>query len=119
MEVRIAGGPNIPYGRIEVNKYGFWGPICDKGWTDAEANAACKQLPENYTGGVSYYAESSESDLSPVLFSSFNCSDKSLQFADCPHKSFGEDLGCTYSPATSGPRKVAGVLCYRNGKLYV
>lgn len=110
MNLRIEEGRN--YGRIEVDKFGFWSPICSQGWTNLEANAACQQL--KFAGGVTYFAEMKQSDHTPVFFGGFNCSDKSLEFVDCPHKSFGEDIGCQFMPTTVAPRKVAGVLCHKN-----
>lgn len=106
MEVRIQD--NRHYGRLEVNKYGFWGPVCPDHWTDVEADAACQYL--KYAGGVTYFAKT-ENEAS-VVVGGFNCSDETLAFVDCPHKAAPEELGCQY---TSGfPRRVAGVMCFKN-----
>ena len=115
MEVRIKN--NLPYGRVEVNMYGFWTPVCQVGWTDVEADAACQYL--NYTGGKAYYAETEPNDPTPVVVGGFNCSDEGLSFYKCPRKGFGDDIGCQFSNSIKGPKQVAGALCYKNpGMVY-
>ncbi|XP_060592514.1 insulin-like peptide receptor [Ruditapes philippinarum] len=104
-EIRIKDGQSS--GLLEANQYGFWGPICDTGWTDMEAHAACQQLGK--AGGYAYYA-TTDSDY-PMVVGRFNCSDDVDALNECDFKGFGESLGCQY-PITRGSRRAAGVFCY-------
>lgn len=112
IDVRIRGGGN--YGLVEANHYGFWGPICDTGWTDKEANTVCKQL--NKQGGVAYYATTVD-DL-PMVIGRFNCSHDETSLGECDFKGFDEILGCQYRRPKGSKQRAAGVLCYEHeGKL--
>jgi hypothetical protein len=104
-EIRIKDGQSS--GLLEANQYGFWGPICDAGWTNMEAHAACRQLGK--AGGYAYYAIT-DSDY-PMVVGRFNCSDDVDALNECDFKGFGEYLGCHY-PITRGSRRAAGVFCY-------
>jgi len=42
--VRLVGGNRSHEGRLEVLHYGFWGTVCDDGFTDAAARVACYSL---------------------------------------------------------------------------
>ncbi|XP_052795238.1 insulin-like peptide receptor isoform X2 [Mya arenaria] len=109
MQVQLRSSKN--YGGLWVKKYGFWGPVCDLGWTDTEADAACQAL--QFEGGVSYFYSFNQSNL-PIAVGRFNCSDPNVPFTECSHKGFGEDLGCQYPITTYSNRRAAGVLCFKN-----
>ena len=40
-DVRLVGGKHSAVGRVEVCKDNTWGTICDLGWNDLDARAAC------------------------------------------------------------------------------
>jgi len=42
--VRLGGGNGSHEGRLEVYHNGFWGTVCDDGFTDAAATVACYSL---------------------------------------------------------------------------
>lgn len=42
--LRLADGPSVNEGRVEVCYNGVWGSICDSSWTTTEANIVCKTL---------------------------------------------------------------------------
>ena len=42
--VRLANGPMVGQGRVEVCVDQHWGTVCDDGWTDIDARVVCKQL---------------------------------------------------------------------------
>ncbi|KAL4228229.1 hypothetical protein ACF0H5_013662 [Mactra antiquata] len=108
IDVRIRGGGN--YGLVEANHYGFWGPICNTGWTDKEANTVCKQL--NKFGGVAYYATTVND--TPMVLGGFNCSQDETALGDCNFRGFDEYLGCQYDRSKGSKQRAAGVLCYEH-----
>ena len=42
--LRLAGGQTELEGTIEVCANGIWGLVGDAGWSDADADVACRQL---------------------------------------------------------------------------
>ena len=42
--VILAGSNSSHEGRVEVFRYGFWGTVCDDGFTDAAATVVCRSL---------------------------------------------------------------------------
>ncbi|KAK6179250.1 hypothetical protein SNE40_011654 [Patella caerulea] len=98
----------ISKGVVNASKYGFYGPICYVGWTDTEANVACKQTGK--LGGVAVYATTRSSQ--PMVLGGYNCTGTETSLDDCSSKGFSEDKGCS---ASSSSRRAAGVLCYNNG----
>ena len=49
-QIRLAGGSTKWQGRVEILHAGVWGTVCDDHWTQAEAEAVCRQL--GHTGGI-------------------------------------------------------------------
>lgn len=108
-DLRIRGsGQN--YGRLEVNMFDIWTPICASTWSNTEADIACRSL-KFAGGGVTYYAEID--DKTPVLVDRFNCTGKT-SFEQCSYKSFENEFSCRYTKDFDIPRRVAGVLCFPN-----
>lgn len=108
LEIRIQGG--MYYGSVEVNKYGFWGPVCPLNWTDSTANATCRQL--GYVGGMAYNGTSRLD--TPMALGNFNCKGKSGNLSACSFSGLNEDIGCQYPIKGRYQRPTAGVLCYNH-----
>ena len=100
------------YGSLEANKYGFWGPICPHGWSDATARAACRQL--GYIGGMAYNGTSRLD--SPMALGNFKClPDSNTQnLSECTYNGFNENIGCQYPIKGRYQRPTAGVLCFNH-----
>lgn len=52
-QVRLIGFNNhtmLSYGRVEVFQNGWWGTVCNEGFTQAGADSVCRQL--GYTGAT-------------------------------------------------------------------
>ncbi|XP_025115915.1 deleted in malignant brain tumors 1 protein-like isoform X2 [Pomacea canaliculata] len=104
LTVRLAG-PGGYYGMVEVNRYGLWGPVCNRNWDDRDANATCRGL--GYSHGVTFFGNNITE--TPILVGDFQCSGQETSLAGCSFKDSSDDIGC------SERRVVAGVLCSRNG----
>ncbi|XP_071095519.1 uncharacterized protein [Haliotis cracherodii] len=98
------------YGSIEVNRYGFWGPVCNVGWNNKDADVACRSM--GFVGGVTFSGQIYSS--TPMLVGKFNCQGGETNLTSCPFSDLDDkvDLGCNSPPGRS--RKSAGVLCYNN-----
>ena len=42
--LRLVNGSSIYNGRLEICHNNEWGTVCDKGWTNLNAQVVCKQL---------------------------------------------------------------------------
>ena len=57
----VYGRSRTYLGGVQVNRYGFWGPVCNSSWDDRDANATCHGLGFQY--GITYFGR----DLSREL----------------------------------------------------
>ncbi|XP_041368790.1 deleted in malignant brain tumors 1 protein-like [Gigantopelta aegis] len=95
-------------GAVLVNRTGFWGPVCDKGWTDTHAKLACVQM--GWVGGVATFSTFSDA---PMVVGNIKCTGSEISLNQCQINDFSTTTGCSYN--TKGTRRVAGVLCYNRG----
>ena len=42
-DLRLVGGKRESEGRVEICVEGFWGTVCDSGWSQREALVVCRQ----------------------------------------------------------------------------
>ena len=42
-DLRLVGGERESEGRVEICVEGFWGTVCDSGWSQREALVVCRQ----------------------------------------------------------------------------
>ena len=43
-DIRLAGGSNNMFGRVEICLGGAWGTVCDDAWDATDATIVCTQL---------------------------------------------------------------------------
>ncbi|XP_078610727.1 scavenger receptor cysteine-rich domain-containing group B protein-like isoform X2 [Branchiostoma floridae x Branchiostoma japonicum] len=88
-QVRLSGGDNYSYGRVEVYYNGQWGTVCDDGFGWQEARVICREL------GFSDYQTYHHNALfgpgtGPIWMDGLNCNgyESSLQY--CPRNNWGQ-----------------------------
>ncbi|XP_077346578.1 T-cell differentiation antigen CD6-like [Lithobates pipiens] len=102
-EVRLSGGPNNCWGRLEVYMDGVWGTVCDGSWYDDDSDKVCKALGcESFVKNTKY-----EHTLSTSV--TFLCS-QSYSLWECKV--------LTKNPNTCRQAKAVGIVCNRSGDFY-
>ena len=77
--IRLADGPSLSEGRVEVFLRGEWGTVCDDEWDDLDALVVCRQL--NYSDGLTvHYGPGS----GRIWLDNVQCSGDELALAHCP-----------------------------------
>ena len=103
------------YGSLEVDVFGFWGPVCDVDWDDHDANATCHQL--SYVGGVAFNGVTRLTN--PVSVGRFNCTGIENRLGECQYQKMNNDLGCAEKIADKYSWPTAGVLCFDHIGQYI
>ncbi|XP_078612620.1 scavenger receptor cysteine-rich domain-containing protein DMBT1-like isoform X2 [Branchiostoma floridae x Branchiostoma japonicum] len=110
-QVRLRGGDNYSYGRVEVYYSGYWGTVCDDNFGWQEARVVCRELgftDYNSYQQNAYYGQGS----GPIWMDDLSCSGSESSLQYCPHLGWGshncghsEDIGvsCYYPASTPEP----------------
>ncbi|XP_052709244.1 T-cell differentiation antigen CD6-like [Crassostrea angulata] len=89
-------GSNVPFeGRVEVNKYGSWGTVCDDYFGMSEADVVCRSL--GFQGALQV-THKYGSGTGAILMDNVNCFSNETTILDCGYKtshdcSHAEDVG--------------------------
>ena len=107
LTVRLADGPTIYEGRVEVQHNGTWGTVCDDGWDLVDANVICSQLGlGKATATISYAYRFYGRGSGQIWLNYVNCVGTEGTIGNCSHNGWGiencghhEDVGvnCTAS----------------------
>ena len=84
--VTLVGGDGSSYGNVFMtNSAGFYGPVCDDGWTQQDAAVACRSL--GFTGDYAVATTNSLFGDVPSTFAMDNvaCTGSEASLQDCPH----------------------------------
>lgn len=98
-EIRLAGGRKSGQGRVEINRAGTWGTICNNNWDDKAVNIVCGTL--GYSAGISFHPPPG---LGRISLDNVRCSSSNSQISSCSHS----------TPSNCDHYKDAGVWCIRN-----
>ncbi|GAB1605013.1 deleted in malignant brain tumors 1 protein-like isoform X1, partial [Argonauta hians] len=90
------------HGILEVRIDGIWGRVCNKNWTNTNADVACKEM--GYQGGIAYLHIIK--NFRPILLSDVYCNGTERSISECPHSLYGHGIGCKFDDFD------AGVICY-------
>ena len=92
-------------GMLEVYKGGKWNTICDRNWTKAHADVACKDLGfSEAISNLSFKIDSKEDENMSNLY--YFCEGAEEYLIQCPSHQETSNSSC---------RKVAGVVCKDEG----
>ncbi|XP_035665849.1 uncharacterized protein LOC118409092 [Branchiostoma floridae] len=94
-KVRLVGGSSEFNGRVEINRGGVWGTICDDDWGMEEAQVVCRELGHGgavAAHGSAYYGQGS----GPIYLNNMDCAGTEMSLSDCPLLSGGTDT-CTHA----------------------
>ncbi|XP_069121522.1 uncharacterized protein [Argopecten irradians] len=86
--LRLSGGRLPGEGRVEMNRMGIWGAICDDGWDDRDATVVCRMMGFNFGGfrnrpGVYGIAER------PAWMTNVRCYGDEPDIFQCGHRGWG------------------------------
>jgi len=99
--VRLAEG-STNWGRVEVKHSGVWGAVCSDNWDDAAANVTCKELGQDFIGGIAI-GNVRTVDM-PFWLRDASCEGNETSLLDCKYTQWGEPVFfCS----------AAYVLCYK------
>ncbi|XP_053824338.1 deleted in malignant brain tumors 1 protein-like [Vidua chalybeata] len=110
-EVRLAAGPHLCAGRVEVLHEGRWGTVCDHGWDLSDAQVVCRQVrcgPALAAPGGARFGRGS----GQVWLSELTCAGSERHLGHCPAPPWGSNtcgherdaaVECAAPPPTPSP----------------
>uniref|UniRef100_H9GVD8 Soluble scavenger receptor cysteine-rich domain-containing protein SSC5D n=1 Tax=Anolis carolinensis TaxID=28377 RepID=H9GVD8_ANOCA len=110
-EIRLAGGLNNCYGRVELLHHGEWGTICGDGWGTEEATVVCQEMGCG-TVSMDQSRTWNESGASPIWLDDVHCRGTESSLHQCSASPLGRhdcDSGETASVVCSEVRLVDGL----------
>ncbi|XP_023773510.1 putative DMBT1-like protein, partial [Cyanistes caeruleus] len=101
-ELRLAAGPHLCAGRVEVLHEGRWGTVCDHGWDLRDAQVICRQLGCGEALAAPGHAHFGQGS-GQVWLSDLTCSGRERHLGHCPAPPWGNN--------TCGHEEDAAVEC--------
>ena len=109
--VRLVGGEQSSFGRVEVFYHGVWGRVCDDYWDHGGARVVCRQL--GYDSGVALYWNNQTGNMGSIRLKDVLCSGSESNLLQCSHTG--------WSVQNCAQHRDAGVDCFHlaniSGKL--
>ncbi|NWH22132.1 CD5L protein, partial [Grus americana] len=105
-QLRLVGGPGHCAGRLEVNRAGQWGTVCDDGWSQTNAAVVCRELGCGAAGTVGDLPQG-RPHFGPgtgrIWLDDVHCRGQEGSLQDCAHRTWGRH-DCTH-------QEDVGVVC--------
>ena len=95
IDVRLVGGVDQSYGRIEIGLNGVWGTVCGKTFDIHDATVACRQLGYGKAFLVAGYPIFSVG-TGRIWLDGMHCRGDELHIGDCHNSRWGL-TSCTHS----------------------
>jgi deleted-in-malignant-brain-tumors protein 1 len=98
VSIRLKGGWNDTFGRIEVCIAGRWGTVCDDRWRDVNSEVACRELGFSSAGAM-FVHSGFFNGLGEIWLTDVSCTGLENNIINCPHAiangtcHHGEDVG--------------------------
>ncbi|OWF54692.1 uncharacterized protein LOC110441726 [Mizuhopecten yessoensis] len=86
--LRLSGGRLPGEGRVEFNRLGVWGALCDEGWDDRDATVVCRMLGFD-NGGYRNRPEAYSYTNQPAWMTNVRCYGDELDIFHCGHLGWG------------------------------
>ncbi|NXL39609.1 CD5L protein, partial [Glaucidium brasilianum] len=105
-QLRLVGGPGRCAGRLEVNRAGQWGTVCDDGWSRTNAAVVCRELGCGAAGKVSDLPRGRPRfgpGAGRIWLDDVHCRGQERTLQDCAHRTWGHH-DCTH-------QEDVGVVC--------
>ncbi|XP_032297003.1 soluble scavenger receptor cysteine-rich domain-containing protein SSC5D-like [Coturnix japonica] len=98
--LRLADGPRRCAGRLEVQRAGRWGTVCDDGWSRTNAAVVCQELGCGEAQGLDGERPRFKPGVGRIWLDDVRCRGQEKSLQDCAHRVWGyhdcthhEDVG--------------------------
>ena len=82
--IRLAGGPTLKEGRVELWINGEWGTVCDDGWSLNDAHVVCSVLGYSGASEAPCCARYGEG-IGSIILDNVGCSGSEGSLYSCSH----------------------------------
>ncbi|OXB53078.1 hypothetical protein ASZ78_013928 [Callipepla squamata] len=101
--LRLSDGPRRCAGRLEVQRAGLWGTVCNDGWSRANAAVVCQELGCGEAQGPDGARPRFGAGAGRIWLDDVRCRGQEKSLKDCAHRAWGYH-DCTH-------REDIGVVC--------
>ncbi|OXB69486.1 UNVERIFIED_CONTAM: hypothetical protein H355_011114, partial [Colinus virginianus] len=101
--LRLSDGPRRCAGRLEVQRAGLWGTVCNDGWSRANAAVVCQELGCGEAQGLDGARPRFGAGAGRIWLDDVRCRGQEKSLKDCVHRAWGYH-DCTH-------REDIGVVC--------
>ncbi|KAF1566692.1 CD5 antigen-like, partial [Eudyptes schlegeli] len=97
-QLRLVDGPGRCAGRLEVNRAGQWGTVCDDGWSRTNAVVVCRELGcgvARAVGDLPWGRPRFGPGTGRIWLDDVRCQGQEGTLQDCAHRAWGHH-DCTH-----------------------